>query len=223
MPRAARIIAIKEVHHVYQHSVGKRVLFSTDKDYQRYLEALKAACDKFRVEVLAYSLLKDRVHLMLRPNTRRGLAQAIGRTHLVYSRYINSRRPGATSIWSNRFQSCAIDNRRLLTIAQYVECQPVYDKLVRLAAKYPWSSASAHSSGKDKYEILKLSPWPGKRSQKTWKKMLNKALDDDTKKQIQIATQTGRPWGSDGFIAKLEKKFRRRLKALPVGRPKLKG
>ena len=205
---------------MYQCSVGKRVLFSTDKDRRLYLETLKAACDKFKVEVFAYCLLKNRVHLMLRPKTRRGLAQAIGRTHLNYSRYLNAKRPSDSSVWHNRFQSCAIDKRRLLTIAQYVECQAVYDKVARLAGKYAWSSAAAHINGKDAFNILAKS-WPGARYRKTWTGMLKKPIEDDLKKEIQVATQTGRPWGSDAFIAGLEKKYRRRLKALPVGRPKL--
>jgi putative transposase len=221
MPRTARIVAAKEAHHIYQRSAGKRVLFSSDKDRLKYLDTLRAACDKFCVEILAFSLLKNRIHLILRPKTSRGLAQVMGRTHLSYSRYMNTRRPSDSSIWQGRYQSCPVDKRRLLTVAQFVECQPVYDKLVAVAGKYRWSSASAHISGKDDLELLSLKPWPEKKLQSGWRQMLKKSMDDATKKEIQVSTQTGRPWGGDAFIAGLEKKFRRRLKALPRGRPKL--
>ena len=100
--------------------------------------------------------------------------------------------------------------------------QPVYEKLVRQAGKYAWSSAATHISGKDKLEML-VRTWPVPRQRKTWAQMLKKPIDAETRKQIQVTTQTGRPWGSDAFIAKLERKYRRRLKALPVGRPKLDG
>lgn len=220
MPRTARVIAVNEAHHVYQRSAGNRVLFPTEKDHRQYLETLRDACRRFRVEVLAYCLLKKSVHLVVKPKTRRGLAQAVGRTHLNYSRYLNARRNSDALVWRNRFQSCAVENRRLLTIVQFVESQPVYEKLVRQAGKYDWSSAMAHSKGKDEFDVLART-WPVARQRKTWAQMLRKSIDVETRKEIQVTTQTGRPWGSDGFIAKLEKKYRRRLKALPVGRPRL--
>ncbi len=38
--------------------------------------------------------------------------------------------------------------------------------------------------------------------------------------KLRNNTHTGRPLGSDGFMSKLEKIFGRRIRPLPVGRPK---
>ena len=217
MPRTARIAVVGAAHLVYQHSAGKKALFRKDKDYQSYLEFLYDRAVQYKTDVLAYSLMRDRVYLVVVPNGEDSLAKAVGRTHFDYAQYVSQGRGG--ELWRSRFQSCAVDGDILRDVVKYVECQPVFDKLTRKAEKYAWSSAAAHVTGKDKQGILDVDVWPGKRLGASWSKFLAKALDSDVQETFRIHAQTGRPLGSDSWVAKLEKKFRRRLHALPVGRP----
>ena len=71
------------------------------------------------------------------------------------------------------------------------------------------------------FDLLDLAAWKRRRHAKSWQKTLAGKLDAEVCEKIRLHTSTSRPLGSTAFVTKLEKKFRRRLRALPVGRPKL--
>jgi len=219
MPRTARIEVVNEPHHVYQRTIGNRVVFLKDKDYQVYLEFLKEKAAQYKIDVLAYCLMNNHVHIVAIPRRKGALSKAIGRTHFAYTQYLNSKRTSNISIWRNRFQSCALGGDFLWKAVQYVETLPVLEKKARKADKYAWSSAAAHTSGKDPSGVLALNVWPSKAEKKKLTGLLTKKLTAEEIRILRTFTQTGRPLGPMPFIKALEKKFKRRLHPLPVGRP----
>jgi len=55
-----------------------------------------------------------------------------------------------------------------------------------------------------------------------WREFLGQGLSDRDTRDLRLATLTGRPLGSDSFLGKLETALGRRVRALPVGRPRAK-
>ena len=53
-----------------------------------------------------------------------------------------------------------------------------------------------------------------------WRKELVDGLSDSELGRVRLSTHTGRPLGSDSFLSKLEKLLGRRVRPLPVGRPR---
>ena len=53
-----------------------------------------------------------------------------------------------------------------------------------------------------------------------WRESLVRATDAALAAKLRIWTHRGRPLGSDSFVSKLERLVGRRLRPLPVGRPK---
>ena len=53
-----------------------------------------------------------------------------------------------------------------------------------------------------------------------WRAELSRAEDPATQAQLRTQTDRGRPLGSDSFLSKVEKLVGRRVRPLPVGRPK---
>ena len=64
--------------------------------------------------------------------------------------------------------------------------------------------------------------WKGQSSGLDWKKILRERIEKPELDRLRIYCRTGRPLGSDKFISKIEVMLGRRLRALPVGRPKKK-
>ena len=85
-----------------------------------------------------------------------------------------------------------------------------------------WSSASAHLSGKDQTGLLNISYWNRISSQMDWSEALQERVEEDVIDRIRLNTHTGRPLASDSFISKLEKVLNKRIRPLPVGRPRKK-
>jgi putative transposase len=55
-----------------------------------------------------------------------------------------------------------------------------------------------------------------------WRQVLRAPEEELEFEGMRKHTMTGRPYGSEGFLKKLERRLDRRVRALPVGRPKTK-
>jgi putative transposase len=103
---------------------------------------------------------------------------------------------------------------------KYIELNPVRARLCRKPWRYAWSSAAVHIDDKAKSDILNLSRWYDIMSAGQWRKELVAGLSESELKRVRLSTHTGRPLGSDSFLSKLEKLLGRRVRPLPVGRPR---
>jgi putative transposase len=149
MPRGARIVFPGVPHHVTQRGNRRQTVFFCADDYRAYLNLAAQACREAGVEVWAYCLMPNHVHLVASPTTESGLASAIGAIHSAYARQINRRREWTGHLWQGRFASFAMEEQHLLNCVRYVGLNPVRAGLVRRAIDWPWSSVRAHVVGDD--------------------------------------------------------------------------
>jgi putative transposase len=86
---------------------------------------LKEWCGQEGIEVWAYCLMTNHVHLIVPPNKQSNLSRAIGEMHRRYTRMINFRNRWKGYLWQGRFASFPMDENWLLKAAAYVELNPV--------------------------------------------------------------------------------------------------
>ncbi|MGB5987376.1 MAG: transposase [Desulfobacterales bacterium] len=89
MARLARAVAPGMPHHVTQRGNRRQERFFSDEDYLAYLELMAEWCRKFQVEIRAYCLMPNHVHLIAVPGKKDSLQLAIGEAHRRYTRRIN--------------------------------------------------------------------------------------------------------------------------------------
>jgi putative transposase len=220
MPRAARIVIPGLPHHVLQRGEGGREVFRSDADRSVYLELLQQQGRRLGVVVLGYCLMNDHVHLVVRPKTATALAQAIGRTHWLYSQHVRQQSGRRQSLWQSRFYSCALDDAHLADALVYIERSPVRARLSRYPWAYRWSSAPAHSNGADPGGLLDMDAWRRVSSPAQWRSLLVRPEDEAAAAKLRLSLSTGRPLATDSTLTRLEQRLGRRLRALPIGRPK---
>ncbi|HNS22939.1 MAG TPA: transposase [Sedimentisphaerales bacterium] len=220
MSRMARAIAVGCAHHITQRGNNREDVFLVDDDRRVYLQILQEQAGKYGLEILGYCLMTNHVHVVAIPRAEDSLAKGIGRTHVLYSQYINRFHKRSGHLWQGRFHSCALDRRRLWVAMKYIEMNPVRARLCRRAWTYEWSSAAAHTDERAASDLLNLAWWYKQFSAEGWRKELAEGLTEDEVARIRLRTHTGRPLGSDGFVSKLETLLGRRVRALPVGRPR---
>ena len=218
MPRKARIVIPGLEHHVTQRGNNRQDAFFVDDDRRVYLEMLKEQAARHGLRLLCYCLMTNHVHVIGVPEDERSLSLAIGRTNLLYSQYISRFHGRSGHLWQNRFYSCAIGGTHLAATTLYVERNPVRAGLVRQAWKYPWSSAGAHVSGTDPSGLLDMRGW--RAAPEEWRGLLSGRDDAELLAAIRRQTRVGRPLATDTFLSKLEQRLGRRLRPLPVGRPR---
>lgn len=79
MARLARVVIVGLPHHVTQRGDGPARTFLDDHDYTLYRDLLAANCHVAGIEVWAWCLMPNHVHLILVPTDPDGLRRALAR------------------------------------------------------------------------------------------------------------------------------------------------
>lgn len=215
MARLARVVLPGHPHHVTQRGNRRQDVFFQESDYRYYLQLLREWCDRERVEIWAYCLMTNHVHLIVRPDDSSNLAKAIGETHRRYTRMINLRNDWKGFLWQGRFSSFPMDEQWLLRAAAYVELNPVRAGMVQEPWEYRWSSVHAHLAGEDADQVVATAPLLDLVG--NWREYLEQARGQDPD-EIRSHERTGRVLGSDRFIEQAEVRLGRALKKARPGR-----
>ena len=219
MARIARVVAPGIPHHVTQRGNRSQQTFFKDADYQFYIESMAEWCDRYQVDIWAYSLMPNHVHLIAVPETKDGLNFAISQAHQRYSRRINLRKGWRGHLWQGRFASFIMDERYLLACARYIELNPVQAGLVINPEDWHWSSARPHIEGEDD-KLVKSKPLL-EFVREPWKEFLQREVPDHDQNLFRKHERSGRPLGEDSFIVEMESLLGRKLKTQKRG-PKFK-
>lgn len=217
MARIARVVAEHYPHHVIQRGNRRQDTFFCEEDYRVYLRLMAEWSGRCGVEIWAYCLMPNHVHLIAVPETEAGLRSAIGEAHRRYTRHINFRENWRGHLWQGRFASYVMDEQYLLAAVRYIELNPVKADLSTTPTAYPWSSAAAHVAGKD--DVL-VTVKPLLKMVDDWGAFLAAGVSDDEYDKLCRHERTGRPVGSDQFVALLESRLSRTLSPQKGGRPK---
>src|ERR1700721_367351 len=149
MARLARVVVPSHPPHVTQRGNGRARTFFGDQDYALYRDLLAANCHVAGVEVWAWCLMPNHVHLILVPSDPDGLRRALARVHRHYAGVIQARRKRSGHFWQGRFGAVAMDEEHLAAAPRYVSLNPVRARLAERAQDWRWSSTRAHLRGKE--------------------------------------------------------------------------
>jgi len=209
MPRVARVVAPNFPHHIVQRGNRRQKVFFKDEDYEGYLRLLHDHICRFNINVAAYCLMPNHVHLIAIPGEDGNLAKAIGETHRKYTRMINFREKWRGYLWQGRFNSYVLDERYLLAAVRYILLNPVKAAIVEKPCDYRWSSAMHHFKIKTDKLINDnlLGALIG-----DWEAFIETDIDQNEAKMLRLHERTGRPLGDVAFIENLETILGRSLK-----------
>ena len=221
MPRLARPVFSGVPHHITQRGNRRENVFFSDADREAYLEWLAQYGAKHGVEVLAYCLMTNHIHVVAVPEQEDGLERVFRPLHTRYAQRINRLKKWKGHLWQGRFFSSALDETYLWAAIRYVERNPVRARLVRSAENYRWSSAAAHCGVGTDPVLSKAPGWLRHfKSVGDWSKWLGKGDQPEHLEVLRRYVERGLPCGAEGFIRKLERQAKQLLHLRPRGRPK---
>jgi len=214
----ARVVAPGVPHHITQRGNRRENIFFVRSDYRRYLRLLGEYAPERGLEILAYCLMPNHVHIVAVPADEGSLASVLKPVHLRYAQHVNRARECPGRVWQGRYYSCPLDPAHTAAAVRYVECNPVRAGLESRAANYEWSSAAAHVGlRRDRLLAPDVEKWV---SVADWTDWLGELEAEDLVSRLRLHTRTGRPLGADGFVERLETESGRRLHAFRAGRPR---
>ena len=143
MPRTARVYSQSGYYHVINRGVGQQILFEDNADYSYFLQLLNRNAREENVEIIAYCLMNNHIHLLLHAES--GPDKIMHRISTSYATYFNAKytRPG--HLFQGRYKSEPLESERaLLAVVRYIHNNP---SAARICSKerYAWSSWHAYT------------------------------------------------------------------------------
>jgi len=228
MPRKPRVYLAGVACHAIQRGNDRQPCFYSEEDYLFYLDCLYDACKRYHVNLHAYVLMTNHVHLLMTPETSDGVSrvmQSIGRR---YVQYINVTYKRSGTLWEGRHKSSLVDeDNYLLSCYRYIEMNPVRAGMVEHPGDYKWSSYRVNAYAEKGAEIsphalyLNLSFDKDKRLE-NYRHLFQTDLDNDQLHAIRRSIQFSMPVGNNRFVEEIEKIVGRNIGYAKRGRPMIK-
>lgn len=201
MPKIARIEAVGYPYHVVQRGNRNQIVFFRETDKEKYLRILRLQCTLYEVEVWAYCLMDNHVHLIIMPKLKGALTECIREVHRSYTCMINFREGWRGHLWQSRFDSYPMDEKYLWAAVRYVERNPVRAGMVQISDAYKWSSAGSHVDN-SMNEVL--TPFYLMKKINDWRAYLAEPEDEEKLRILRRHQSTWRPLGDEVFVKGLE-------------------
>lgn len=144
MPRQARTAG--EYLHIIVRGIGKQILFEDSADREKYLLLLKRYSAGSEITILAYCLMENHVHLLVR-DTSAAISVFMKKMGVSYAQYYNRKYDRLGHLFQDRYKSENISgDQNLLSAFRYILNNPREAGLCRVE-DYPWSNY--HEYGKE--------------------------------------------------------------------------
>ena len=199
MPRTARQAPGGMVFHVLNRGVGRRTLFHKDEDFAAFERTLESTLRVIPIRVLAYCLMPNHWHLLLWPAAEGQLRRFMQRLTTAHVRRWQShyQEIGHGHLYQGRFKSFPVqEDGHFLTVARYVERNPLRAKLVAGAQDWRWGSLWRRESRRGAAGLL--SDWPVQRPA-DWLRYVNDPQSDFELAELRASVAKGCPFGSDDW------------------------
>lgn len=162
MSRVARKKSSTLIYHVVIKGADRQLLFEERKDYLKYLEILAFYKEECKFKILAYCLMSNHVHLLIRHSPEIPLDAIFRRINTTYAGWFNTKYNRTGFVQDGRYHSEPVETERYLRcVIHYIHNNPSKAGLERgPGGGYPWSSYKDYQNGRssltDTEEVYKI-------------------------------------------------------------------
>ena len=175
-----------------------------------YVNWLSEGAQKFGVEIHAWVLMTNHVHLLVTPQSEHAISRCMQHLGRSYVRYFNYRFQRTGTLFEDRFKGHLVESEGyFLQCCRYIELNPVRAGMVADPADYKWSSYAAHAFGQKvrmwtpHFEYYVLGETARDRQQ-IYRDQFTIELGEDVLDDIRRSVNTGFVLGSDKFRREVE-------------------
>lgn len=144
MARKPRLNVPGGVYHVLARGNRLATIFHDDADYRAYFERLERYRQRDGVNVHAYVVMSNHVHLLLETGNR-PLARTMHTLQFTFSQYYNRRYQKSGHVFQGRYHAILCDRAAyLLELVRYLHLNPARRRTPLSPWTYPWSSHAAY-------------------------------------------------------------------------------
>src|SRR5258708_8618887 len=119
MGRITRVVVPGIPHHITQRGNARQVVFDHARDRRVYLELLRYYAEKYRLQIWAWCLMSNHVHLLAVPETADSMKRTLARTHHDYACYRNAQLTSCAHLCQSPYYSSPLAHPDILTVTPY--------------------------------------------------------------------------------------------------------
>ena len=139
MPRKLREKSLTGIYHVMVRGVNKQNIFQDRQDRFEFCNSLTYYKEKYNIEIYAYCLMSNHVHLLLKDNKEK-ISDFMKDLNGVYAMYYNSKYKRVGHLFQQRFKSISVENDEyFFEVVKYIHNNPVKAGICEMK-DYRWSS-----------------------------------------------------------------------------------
>ena len=142
MPRAARIDYSSLIQHVIIRGIERGKIFLDDQDRQLFLDRFSHLLEQTGTDCLAWALLDNHAHFLLRTGQACSLARFMRRLLTGHATTFNLRHGRSGHLFQNRYKSIVCEEEPyLLELVRYIHLNPLRAGLVPdmdALSRYRW-------------------------------------------------------------------------------------
>lgn len=180
--------ATGEIYHIFNRGVEKRSVFSNDSDRKRFIQNLyifndaipiinnnrqnlrevRLLSDKQNqfVDILAFVLMPNHYHLMLKQITENGVTEFMRKIGTGYTNYFNTKYQRVGPLFQGKYKAALLENQRhFMYLPHYIHLNPLDIKFpewrngriknvknaIKFLASYQWSSYAEYAAIPSKF------------------------------------------------------------------------
>ncbi|MBU1147498.1 MAG: transposase [Candidatus Omnitrophica bacterium] len=148
MARPYRLQAEHCFYHITSRGNERKRVFRNERDYEKFLEYLVKAKERYRCYVYAYVLMSNHYHLLIE-TTQANLSRIMHNINSSYTTYHNVKYKRAGHLFQGRYKSIVVEKESYyLELSRYIHLNPVRAKVVGSPEEYRWSSYRGYLSKK---------------------------------------------------------------------------
>ncbi|MCP5366423.1 MAG: transposase [Hyphomicrobiales bacterium] len=221
MPRPRRVSPGGICYHAIQRSNDGSTVFHGDGEYRAFLAALGDADDRVAMPLLAYCLMPNHVHLVVRPEADGDLSRWMGMLFTTFARRYHRVHGTRGHLWQGRFKAFPIEaDDHLLTVLRYVERNPLRAGLVDRAADWTHSSLRGRGGGPAPVPLAPSPvPLPADWADFVDRPLTSREREDADLVRLRRCVNRGAPFGGAGWTASTADRLNLRSAMRPRGRP----
>ena len=147
MARPLRVEFEGALYHVTARGNERKKVFNSSRDYEKFLQYIADAREKYRFLLHAYVLMGNHYHLILETPAG-GLSRAMHFLNSSYTTYTNIKRKRCGHLFQGRYKAIVVEKESyLLELSRYVHLNPVRAKMVDTPQAYRYSSFWSYVQG----------------------------------------------------------------------------
>ena len=142
MPRRPRE-NLKEVkfYHIIVQGINREYIFKDKKLMNKYFELILENKEKYEVEIIAYCIMNNHVHLLIYGEEIRNISKMMQKVNSVYAQYYNFKNSRVGYVFRDRYLSQPIRaDKQFIKCVRYIHNNPVKAKIVNKPSEYEFSN-----------------------------------------------------------------------------------